>query len=142
MTIIDTHAHIYPDKIARKAAASIGDFYSIPMDLDGTVGELLRAGEEAGITRHLVHSVAVTWERVAAINDFIARSVEEHPDRFIGFGTMHPDHPDMEKELDRILFLGLKGVKTGGLTCTTIGNDPACIHQQGSGPVHSHDVCR
>ena len=44
MTIIDTHAHIYPDKIARKAAASIGDFYSIPMDLDGTVGELLRAG--------------------------------------------------------------------------------------------------
>lgn len=38
--------------------------------------------------------------------------------------------------------LGMKGVKTGGLTCTTIGNDPACIHQQGSGPVHSHDVCR
>lgn len=111
MTIIDTHAHIYPNKIARKAAASIGDFYSIPMDLDGTVGELLRAGEEAGITRHLVHSVAVTWERVAAINDFIARSVEEHPDRFIGFGTMHPDHPEMEKELDRILSLGLRGVK-------------------------------
>ena len=63
MTIIDTHAHIYPVKIARKAAASIGDFYSIPMDLDGTVGELLRAGEEAGITRHIVHSMAVGCER-------------------------------------------------------------------------------
>ena len=29
--IIDSHAHIYPDKLARKAARSIGDFY----DIDG-----------------------------------------------------------------------------------------------------------
>ena len=111
MTIIDTHAHIYPDKIALKAAQSIGDFYDIDMDLDGTVSALLKTGEEAGITRHLVHSVAVTWERAAAINDFIANSVAAHPDKFIGFGSMHPDHPEMEKELDRMLALGLRGVK-------------------------------
>lgn len=111
MRIIDTHAHIYPDKIALKAARSIGEFYEIAMDLDGTVGELLRAGEEAGISRHLVHSVAVTWERAHAINDFIAASVQAHPDKFIGFGSMHPDHPEMEQELDRMLKLGLRGVK-------------------------------
>ncbi len=45
MTIIDTHAHIYPDAIALKAAASIGKFYDIPMDLDGTVDTLLRHGD-------------------------------------------------------------------------------------------------
>ena len=111
MAIIDTHAHIYPDKIALKAAQSIGDFYDIDMDLDGTVSALLKTGEEAGITRHLVHSVAVTWERAAVINDFIAASVAAHPDRFIGFGSIHPDHPEMEKELDRMLELGLRGVK-------------------------------
>ena len=111
MTIIDTHAHIYPDKIALKAAASIGDFYDIPMNLDGTVGALLAAGQEAGITRHLVHSVAVTWERAHSINDFIAASVAAHPEKFIGFGSIHPDHPEMEKELDRMLGLGLRGVK-------------------------------
>ena len=111
MTIIDTHAHIYPDKIALKAAASIGEFYNIPMDLDGTLGTLLERGGAAGISRFLVHSVAVTWERAAAINDFIARSVAAHPDRLIGFGSMHPDHPEMEKELDRMLSLGLRGVK-------------------------------
>lgn len=111
MTIIDTHAHIYPDAIALKAAASIGKFYDIPMDLDGTVDTLLRHGDQAGIDRFLVQSVAVTWERAHSINDFIARSVNEHPDRFVGFGAMHPDHPEMEKELDRILSLGLKGVK-------------------------------
>ena len=109
--IIDTHAHIYPDKIALKAAASIGDFYKIPMNLDGTLGTLLRAGEEAGVSRFLVQSVAVTWERVHSINDFIARSVEEHPRQLIGFGAMHPDHPEMEKELDRLMGMGLKGIK-------------------------------
>lgn len=111
MTIIDTHAHIYPDKIALKAAKSIGEFYEIPMDKDGTVSSLLAAGQEAGISRFLVHSVAVTWERSHSINDFIASAVQEHPAQFIGFGSIHPDHPEMEKELDRMLSLGLKGVK-------------------------------
>ena len=111
MTIIDTHAHIYPDKIALKAAKSIGEFYEIPMHLDGTVSSLLKAGNEAGISRFLVHSVAVTWERARSINDFIAASVQAHPERFIGFGSMHPTHPEMEKELDHMLELGLRGVK-------------------------------
>ena len=111
MTIIDTHAHIYPDKIALKAAKSIGDFYEIPMSLDGTVSRLLEQGKAAGISRFLVHSVAVTWERAHAINDFLAKEVASHPAEFIGFGTIHPDHPEVEQELDRILSLGLRGVK-------------------------------
>ncbi len=111
MRIFDTHAHIYPDAIALKAAQSIGDFYEIPMDCPGTVDGLLKLGEQAGIERHLVHSVAVTWERVASINDFIKRSVDAHPDKLIGFGAMHADHPEMEKELDRVVALGLYGIK-------------------------------
>lgn len=111
MTVIDTHAHIYPDAIAAKAAESIGDFYHIPMNLDGTLGTLLGRGTAAGISRFLVHSVAITWERAQAINDFIHRSAASHPDRLIGFGTLHPEHPQAEKELDRIMGLGLKGVK-------------------------------
>lgn len=111
MKIIDTHAHIYPEAIARKATASIGEFYDIPMGLDGTLDTLLEKGAEAGVSRFLVQSVAVSWERAHAINDFIARSVEAHPEQLIGFGAMHPDHPEMDKELDRILALGLRGVK-------------------------------
>ena len=51
MTIIDTHAHIYPDAIALKAAKSTGTFYDIPMCLDGTLGQLMAHGEAAGISR-------------------------------------------------------------------------------------------
>lgn len=111
MRCIDTHAHIYPDAIAMKAARSIGTFYEMPVEMDGSVAMLLQQGTAAGIDKFLVQSVAVTWERAQAINDFIARSAAEHPDRFIGFGAMHPDHPALEKELDRILALGMKGVK-------------------------------
>ena len=127
MTMIDTHAHIYPDKIALKAVASIGDFYDIPMGLDGTVSTLLRVGEKAGISRQLVHSVALTWERVHSINDFIHASVEEHPDRFIGFGAMHPDHPEMEKELDRVMSFGFRGIKLHPDTQQFRLDDPAAI---------------
>ena len=91
MTIIDTHAHIYPDAIALKAAQSTGTFYDIPMCLDGTLGQLMAHGEAAGISRFLVHSVAVTPSRVHSINDYLMRVSAEHPDRLIGFGTLHPE---------------------------------------------------
>ena len=111
MTIIDAHAHIYPDSIALKAAASIGEFYEIPMCMDGTLGELLRKGKEAGISRFLVHSVAVTWERVRAINDYLMQTVQAHPNKLIGFGTLHPEHPDVRGELMRLKAGGMVGIK-------------------------------
>lgn len=46
--IIDSHAHIYPDKLARKAARSIGDFYDIDMDLDGTVDHASQSRRRGG----------------------------------------------------------------------------------------------
>ena len=35
--IIDCHCHIYPEKIAAKAVESIGRFYDIEMDNNGTL---------------------------------------------------------------------------------------------------------
>lgn len=110
--IIDSHAHIYPDKLARKAARSIGDFYDIDMDLDGTVDMLLKVGDEAGVDKFLVHSVATTPHQVRSINSFIAKSVSEHPDRFIGFATLHPGCGDEIPEIvDEAIELGLSGIK-------------------------------
>lgn len=110
-TIIDCHTHVYPDKIALRAVESIGSFYGISMHLDGTVGTLLQASQEAGVEKCLVHSAAVDGLHVHHINDFLIRTVEENKDRLIGFGTLHPDMEAPEKELKRILDAGLKGVK-------------------------------
>lgn len=110
--IIDAHAHIFPRKVAEKAVAGIGSFYQeLEMHCDGTAETLVKIGKEAGIERFIVQSVATTPGQVESINNFIARSVREYPDNFIGFAAMHPDYPDIEKEIDRAVSLGLRGVK-------------------------------
>lgn len=110
--IIDAHAHIFPDKIAEKAVAGIGNFYStLTMELDGTAAGLLRSGGSAGVDMFLVQSVATVSAQVTSINDFIADCVKKYPGKFIGFAAMHPDFEDVSAELDRAVSLGLRGVK-------------------------------
>lgn len=46
-----------------------------------------------------------------SINNFISRSVKKFPDNFIGFAAMHPDYPDIKKEIDRAVSFGLRGIK-------------------------------
>lgn len=110
MEIFDFHAHIYPEKIARKAVKSVGDFYGIEMDCDGTAQSLIEKGKKAGASRFLVQSVATAAGQACAINDFIARECAAHRE-LTGFGTLHPGMEDPLSEIERIQTLGLKGVK-------------------------------
>lgn len=110
MKIIDAHTHIFPDKIAVKASANIGKFYGIPMYTDAMASTLLREGASVGVERYLVCSSAVTADQTEHINDFIAANCKAHPE-FVGLGAMHPDFENIPEELDRIMELGLVGVK-------------------------------
>ena len=111
MSIVDMHAHVYPDKIAEKATTSVGQFYNVPMQaVLGSVGNLVRRREETPITHTVVCSVAVKPQTVSSINDFIARTCAED-DTLLGLAAMHQDFEDVEAELDRVSELGLHGVK-------------------------------
>ncbi len=108
--IIDFHAHVFPEKVAGKAVKAIGRFYGIPMDGKGTIGDLLEKGNEIGVNRYIIHSTATTPEQVKSINDFIAKAQKDNKS-LIGFGTLHPQLDDIESEVDRIISIGLKGIK-------------------------------
>lgn len=110
MNIIDAHTHIFPDKIAGKASKSIGDFYGLGMHSSASTALLLESGAAIHTQRYLVCSSAVTPDQVTSINDFIAAECAKHPE-FVGLAAMHRDFADYEAELDRVLTLGLKGVK-------------------------------
>lgn len=111
MTIVDFHAHIYPEKIAPKAVHSVGDFYGVKMAAHiGTAEELLGSARDTGITNFVVHSVATSPKQVSSINRFIAEECAAHPE-FIGFGTLHQDLDDFDAALDELQALGLHGVK-------------------------------
>ncbi|MGI6199297.1 MAG: amidohydrolase family protein [Christensenellales bacterium] len=108
--IIDAHAHIFPEKIVRKAVVSIGDFYDIPMDGVGSSEDLLRSGGMIGVEKYIVHSVATKPSQVVSINSFIAQQMRLHPE-FIGFATLHPYMDDLQAEVERAEQLGLRGIK-------------------------------
>lgn len=113
MEIINSHAHIYPDKIAQKATDTIGIFYDIKMEMPaGTSERLIEDGKRIGTGRYVVHSVATTAHQVRSINEFIKREVEAHPE-FIGFITLHQDLTEDEvfSEVEWAVANGFKGIK-------------------------------
>lgn len=113
MEIIDIHAHIYPEKIAQRATAAIGEFYGEKMQVRaGTAERLISEGAAAGITRYAVHSVATVPRQVRAINEFIAGEVARH-EELIGFITLHQDlcEAEIDSEIAWGLKNGFKGIK-------------------------------
>jgi predicted TIM-barrel fold metal-dependent hydrolase len=111
MAIVDIHVHVYPDKIAAKASASVGEFYHVTMEEPvGSVGRLREIMDASPITHALVHSVAVRPQTVTSINTFIAETIAAN-DQLIGFMTLHQDFLDPASEIERAMSLGLRGVK-------------------------------
>ena len=111
MKIIDIHTHIYPDAIARKATDSIRDFYQLDGGgMDGSVQMLRSRGAEAGISHFVVLPVSNTPKRVRSINEFLLNESKKY-DNFTGFGTLHAEMDGLTDEMERILSLGLRGIK-------------------------------
>lgn len=109
--IVDSHCHIYPEKVAAKAVESISRFYDVPMCEDGTREDLLACHKAAGITHAIIFSVATKPHQTAAINEFIASEVKTDPTRFTGLGTLHAYSETLEADFAHLLELGLRGVK-------------------------------
>ncbi len=108
--IIDIHTHIFPDKVAAKAVAATGNYYGVKMYRSGTVDDLLDSGCRIGVRKYIVHSSATIAGQVRAINDYVCSVHASNPE-CIGFATLHPGLGDIRGEVDRIISIGLKGVK-------------------------------
>ena len=107
-SIIDSHCHIYPEKIAARAVASTDEFYNTHANGTGLVQNLIALGEAAGYDGYVVQSVASTPHHVASINRFIAGAVtateaEGKHGLLTGLGTLHPNLEDVEGAVDEIV---------------------------------------
>lgn len=106
--IFDFHVHAFPDAIADKATVNLGNFYNFVVQCGGKMSDLKAHAKEAGVECILLHATATAPKQVRSVNDFVAANTG---DGVYGFGTMHPDYDDIEGEVDRIISLGLKGIK-------------------------------
>ena len=70
-SIVDAHAHIFPEKIAQKATENIGRFYDIPMCHLGSAEELLRRGSEFFLCVGGIRSahIAVQLDRCYSVSE-------------------------------------------------------------------------
>ncbi len=109
--IIDSHCHIYPEKIAEKAVGGTDHFYGSCSVCRGTVEDVLLRGTEVGYDRFVVQSVATTPKQVGAINRFIGEAMAENKGRLTGLGALHPESADMVADVRQIVEFGLHGVK-------------------------------
>ncbi len=109
--IIDSHCHVYPDKIADKAVEGIGKFYDLSMYYDGRYSTLVEFGSKIGCKHYVIFSVATTSHQVHSINSFIADTVAQSDGLMTGLGALHPDSENIEDDIAEIISLGLKGIK-------------------------------
>ena len=112
MKVADIHAHIFPEKLADKAPASISAFYG-GMDVachPATAENLVKFEHEAGITRFVMSNSATSAHQVRSINDFLPQAVKDVPGA-IAFGSIFPGMDGAEEELERAKALGIRGLK-------------------------------
>lgn len=110
MKFADIHAHIFPEKIAAKAAQSIGEFYGTQPGHLASADNLAQKEQAAGVCRVAVSNSAVTETQVRSVNTFIAEACAAHTE-FLGFGSLLPTMSGYCEELDYMQAYGLRGVK-------------------------------
>ena len=112
--VFDIHTHTYPEAISEKACENLGKFYDFEVRGKGTYADLEAQAAENNVQGFLLFSVATNARQVPKVNSSIAALAElsrSHGYRTVGFAGMYQDYPDFEAEIDRVVPLGLKGVK-------------------------------
>jgi len=122
MTILDVHAHVWPDAAAERALAhSIDDLRHYG---DGKVTGLLASMDQAGVEKTVCLGVAITPDQVEKANRFLGALDRS---RLIGFGSVHAGLPP-EQNVAALRDNGLVGAKVHPLF-QGYGLDDPRLHQ-------------
>lgn len=107
--IIDFHTHCFPDFLAPRALCTLQEAAGgLLPQTDGTLAGLRALMAQDGVDISCVMNIATNPRQMHAVNDFAIACAA--PD-IIPFGSVHPDAPDAEEELERIAAAGLRGIK-------------------------------
>jgi uncharacterized protein len=109
--MIDTHTHVFPDKIAPKVAqkfqAEVGDLLQLSGDF--TLKDLKAYMKRCGIEAVVTFCLAERPEIVVPANNFLIEIMDNRT--IFSFGTILPNMKDPVGEVRRIREKGVKGIK-------------------------------
>jgi predicted TIM-barrel fold metal-dependent hydrolase len=107
--IIDFHTHVFPDALAPRAMkALLAEAPGVKAYLDGTVADLLRSMDKAGIEKSVVCCIATKPEQFEPILRWCA---EIRSDRLIPFPSVHPADLACGDNIRRVRAEGFRGIK-------------------------------
>ena len=113
--IIDTHTHIFPDKIAGSALHKLSEVIGLNPGTNGTYDGLRASMDEAGIDVSLILPVVTSPHQFNSILRFAVFLNENFSEcegpRLISFGGIHPECSDYKVLLRQVKNAGLKGIK-------------------------------
>lgn len=110
MLTIDIHVHCFNPKIAERAIRILEETAGITPYTRGLTVQTVQRFDEWGVDKGVILPIATKPAQQRLLNDWVAE-VQRTNDRFLGFGAIHPDAGDAFEELDKIIELGLHGVK-------------------------------
>ncbi len=106
---VDVHTHAFPERIAVRAIQQLADNSgTYRPKTDGTTRGLLASMDAAGIDLAFVANIATRPEQAAPI---LAWSREITSPRLHPLGSVHPDSPTWESELENFANAGFAGIK-------------------------------
>jgi uncharacterized protein len=106
---IDFHTHAFPDALAPRAMKMLlAEAPGIRAYLDGTVADLLRSMDQAGIEKSVVCCIATKPEQFDPI---LRWCMAIRSDRLIPFPSVHPADPGCLDGIRRIRAEGFAGIK-------------------------------
>ena len=112
--IIDVHTHVWPDKIAIRAADNIVNYYGLPRQGDGSISGIFEGARGFENIRFVISSATLKPDKEHAQvgNDFIINTANADS-HFIPLCSFHPfmGFDEAVAELERAKGLGAKGVK-------------------------------
>ncbi|MCF0132532.1 MAG: amidohydrolase family protein [Blautia sp.] len=114
--VIDSHAHIFPEKIAGKALGKLSSIVHIDPCTDGTAPDLIRSMRKGGVDISIILPVVTDVHQFDSILRFSTyiNEMYSHPDqphRLISTGGIHPDDPDYKERLALLRREGFHALK-------------------------------
>lgn len=109
MKYLDTHCHVFPDQIAKRAMDVLTKNCDYHPVTNGTLADTIEKQHAWGCKQFVMLDIATSASSVRKVNDFLI----EHNDnqRIFSFGTIHPEFTDFKNEIARLDEAKIKGIK-------------------------------
>jgi uncharacterized protein len=106
--IIDFHTHAFPDDLAARAVPFLEKEGNVKAFLNGTVDDLLRSMDRAGIEKSVICSIATRPQQFRSILEW-SKSIRS--DRLVPLPSIHPRSDHVAEEIRIIAGEGFPGIK-------------------------------